>query len=80
MVQHIQTTLFDQIHTGELHDLTDLGLVFSVIAWSLTFLAHGLWVMGTLEPHGQTIGEKFRAFRAEKDPILFDFLRAGFSE
>ena len=56
MVQHIQLAMFYKVHTGEPHDLADLGSILSVIARSLTFLTHRFWIVRTLEPHGQTIG------------------------
>ena len=48
--------MFYKVHTGEPHDLANLGSILSVVALAFTFLAHGFWVMWTLEPHGQTIG------------------------
>ena len=48
--------MFYKVHTGEPHDLANLGLVCPVVALAITLVAHGFGVMWTLEPHGQTIG------------------------
>ena len=65
VVEHIDPSVLDHIHSGKLHYLSYLCFVFSVIAWGLTLLAHGLRVMGTLHSHGEAVGEKLLTLLAE---------------
>lgn len=43
-----------------------------MVAWSLTFLAHGFGIVRALQPHRQAVGEKSRAIRAQGDLLLLD--------
>ena len=45
-----------------------------MVTLSLTFLAHGFGIMGTLQPHRQAIGEESRTIRAQRNLLIFDFL------
>ncbi len=58
MIQHVHPSVFDQMQSGKLHDLANLRFVFTMVALAITFLAHGLGIMRTLQSHRQTISEK----------------------
>jgi hypothetical protein len=70
MIEHIESTMFDQVHPREFHDLPDLRLIFTVVALGFAFLAHGFGIVGTFHPHRQTIREKAVTIRAEENPSL----------
>ena len=75
MIEHIQSTVLDHNPAGEFHDLPNRGLVVSLAALGLTLLAHRFWIMGTLQPHGEPLGEKSRTIWAKKNFSLFDFCK-----
>jgi len=64
--------MFDRVHSGKLHDLPDFFLIIPFVALSLAFLAHWFGVMRALQSHGQPVGKKFCAIRAEGDLPLLD--------
>ena len=66
MIEHIDTSMFHQIHPGEFHDFPDLRLIFSVVALGFAFLAHGFGIVGAFHPHRQTIREEAVTIRAEE--------------
>jgi len=70
VVKHVHPTMFDHIHSGKFHDLPNLCFIFTVVTLGLTFLAHGLGIVGALQSHGQTISEKSCAIWAEEDLLL----------
>ena len=52
MIEHIQPAVFDQIDSGELHDLPDLIFIVTPVALGITLLAHGFGIVRALHPHG----------------------------
>jgi hypothetical protein len=75
VIEHIQSTVLDHEHSGKSHDFPNRGLVVFLVTLCLTFLAHRFWIMGTLQPHGKSIGEKARTIRAKKNFSLFYFCK-----
>ena len=76
MIEHIESTMFDQVNPREFHDIPDLRLIFSVVALGFAFLAHGFGIVGAFHPHRQTVSQKACAVRADRDIFfldLFDF-------
>jgi hypothetical protein len=74
MVEHIHSTVFDQIHSGIFHDFPDLRFVLSVIALSFAFLAHGFGMVGAFYSHGQAIGEKPCTTFTKEGFFFFDLM------
>ncbi len=74
MIQHIQTAMFYQIHSRELHDLPDLCLILTMVTLSFTFLTHRLGIMRAFHPHGQTVSKDPCAIRTEGDFLLLNSL------
>jgi hypothetical protein len=74
MIEHIQSAMFYQIHSRKFHDLPDLRFILAMVTLGLTFLAHGFGIVGALQPHGQTVGEKPGAIRTKKNFLFLDLL------
>jgi hypothetical protein len=74
MIEHIDPSVFHQIHSREFHDFPDLRLIFSVVALGFAFLAHGFGIVGAFHPHRQTIREKAVTIRAEGNLFLCNLL------
>jgi hypothetical protein len=72
MIEHIESTMFNQVHPREFHDLPDLRLIFSVVALGFAFLAHGFGIVGAFHPHRQTVSQKACAVSADRDIFLLD--------
>ena len=72
MVEQVNTSVLDQVHTGEFHDLPDFCPVSAPVALALTLFAHRFWVVYALQPHAYAVGQKSPALRADKDFFLFD--------
>jgi len=74
MIEHIYPTVFYQIHSRKFHDLSNLGFIFAMVTLGFAFLAHRFGIVGTFQPHGQTVGEKPCAISAKKDFLLLNLL------
>jgi hypothetical protein len=74
MIQHIQSAVFDHMHPRKFHHLSNLCLILAVITLSLTLFAHGLGIVGTIQPHGQTISEKFCTVRTKVNLLFLDLM------
>jgi hypothetical protein len=66
--------MFDQVHPGEFHDLSDFRFILSVVALGFAFLAHGFGIVGTFHPHRQTVREKAMTIFAERNLFLCKLL------
>jgi len=74
MVEYIHPAVFDHIQSGIFHDFPDLRFVFSMIALSFAFLAHGFGMVGAFYSQGQAIGEEPCATLAKKGFFFFDLM------
>jgi hypothetical protein len=72
MVQHIQAAMFDHIHSGKLHDLPNLCLIFFMVALGFAFFAHGFRVVGASQSHHKAISQKPCAIRTDKNSLLLN--------
>jgi hypothetical protein len=77
MIEHIESTMFDQVHPREFHDIPDLRLIVTMVALGFTFLTHGFRIVGAFHPHRQTIREKAVTIWAEANLLFCKLLEVN---
>lgn len=72
--------MFNEIHAGKFHNLSNLRLVLAAVTLGSALFAHRFWIVRTFHSHGQTIGEEPTAFRAEGDLFFLNAFKVESGE